>query len=82
MKPKSVTRSKQPARQQGAESEKARKQNTPSPEAIRERAYEIHVDRGGSHGEDLDDWLRAESELEEKLRTEQSAAKISDIAAL
>jgi hypothetical protein len=40
------------------------------------------MERGGSHGEDLDDWLRAERELEEKFRTEQSPAKISDIPAL
>lgn len=30
---------------------------------IRQRAYAIHIDRGGSHGNDLDDWLRAEQEL-------------------
>jgi hypothetical protein len=82
MKPKNVTSSRQPARQRAAESEKDRKQNTPSPEAIRQRAYEIHVERGGSHGQDLDDWLRAEGELEEKLRTEQPAPKISDRPAL
>ena len=82
MKPKSVTSSRQPAQQRAAESEKDRKQNTPSPEAIRQRAYEIHVERGGLHGQNLDDWLRAERELEEKLRTEQPAAKISDIPAL
>jgi len=34
-----------------------------TPEEIAERAYELFMARGGSHGNDLDDWLRAESEL-------------------
>ena len=32
---------------------------------IRQRAFEIHVERGGIHGCDLDDWLQAERELRE-----------------
>jgi hypothetical protein len=32
-------------------------------EAIARRAYEIYLDRGGSHGADLDDWLEAERQL-------------------
>ena len=27
---------------------------------------EIHIERGGIHGCDLDDWLQAERELQEK----------------
>jgi hypothetical protein len=38
----------------------------PSPAEIRQRAFEIHIERGGIHGCDLDDWLQAESELQEK----------------
>ena len=34
-----------------------------TPEEIAERAYELYMARGGAHGNDLDDWLRAESEL-------------------
>jgi hypothetical protein len=30
------------------------------------RAYCIHVERGGRHGCDLDDWLQAERELTEE----------------
>jgi hypothetical protein len=30
---------------------------------IARRAYELYVARGGQHGSDLDDWLRAEREL-------------------
>jgi hypothetical protein len=38
----------------------------PSLAEIRERAFEIHIERGGIHGCDLDDWLQAERELQEK----------------
>jgi Protein of unknown function (DUF2934) len=47
----------------------AKEQSTtkaPTAEEIRKRAFEIHVERGGIHGCDLDDWLRAERELREK----------------
>jgi Protein of unknown function (DUF2934) len=30
---------------------------------IRRRAYELYVERGGELGRDIEDWLRAESEL-------------------
>jgi hypothetical protein len=40
--------------------------NAPTPEEIRKRAFEIHIERGGIHGCDLDDWMRAERELQEK----------------
>ncbi|HKV55518.1 MAG TPA: DUF2934 domain-containing protein [Candidatus Binataceae bacterium] len=32
-------------------------------EQVRMRAYEIFLARGGAHGHDLADWLRAEMEL-------------------
>jgi hypothetical protein len=35
-----------------------------SHEQIRRRAYEIYLERGGFPGNELDDWLRAERELE------------------
>jgi hypothetical protein len=35
---------------------------------IRQRAFEIHMERGGTHGCDLDDWLRRRNaSLREKL---------------
>ena len=40
--------------------------NGPSRTEIRQRAFEIHIERGGIHGCDLDDWLQAEHELKEK----------------
>lgn len=38
--------------------------HTPSHEEIRLRAYEIYVERGGLPGNELDDWLQAERELD------------------
>ncbi len=40
--------------------------NAPAPEEIRQRAYEIHIERGGFYGCDLDDLLQAERELRER----------------
>jgi hypothetical protein len=40
--------------------------NGPSHTEIRQRAFEIHVERGGIHGCDLEDWMQAERELLEK----------------
>jgi hypothetical protein len=40
--------------------------NGPTPAEIRQRAFEIHIERGGIHGCDLDDYLQAEGELQEK----------------
>ena len=39
----------------------------PSDEEVRRRAFEIHVERGGIRGYDLDDWLEAEKELTQQL---------------
>jgi len=47
----------------------------PSKEEIRERAYEIHVERGGIYGYDFDDWLQAERELYEKYRNYEKDSK-------
>jgi hypothetical protein len=43
-----------------------RVQNGPTLAEIRQRAFEIHIERGGIHGCDLDDWRQAERELQEK----------------
>ena len=32
-------------------------------EKIAQRAYELYMSRGGEHGSDMDDWLRAEREV-------------------
>jgi Protein of unknown function (DUF2934) len=38
--------------------------NSARDEEIRRRAYEIYLERGEQPGSDLEDWLRAERELE------------------
>jgi Protein of unknown function (DUF2934) len=38
-----------------------------SRDEIAHRAYEFYLARGSEHGRDLDDWLRAERELQPKL---------------
>jgi hypothetical protein len=49
------------------------KKNGPSPAEIRKRAFEIHIERGGIHGCDLNDWLEAERELQQKHENEVHA---------
>jgi hypothetical protein len=51
--------------------EKKRSKSAPTPAEIRERAFEIHIERGGIHGCDLDDWLQAERELHEKFKNQE-----------
>ncbi len=38
----------------------------PSKEEVRQRAYELFLERGGEHGSDVGDWLEAERELQER----------------
>ena len=38
----------------------------PTDDDIRARAYEMYLERGGQHGLDFDDWVRAERELRRK----------------
>ena len=35
----------------------------PTSDEIRMRAFQIYLDRGGTHGYDVDDWLQAEREV-------------------
>jgi hypothetical protein len=51
--------------------EKKRSKSAPTPAEIRERAFEIHIERGGIHGCDLDDWLQAERELHEEFKNQE-----------
>jgi len=43
-----------------------------SSEVVAQRAYELFLERGGSHGRDLDDWLHAERELGSTTRTDSN----------
>ena len=47
--------------------------HTPSHEEIRLRAYEIYLERGGFPGNELDDWLQAERELEREAPPSRAA---------
>lgn len=44
----------------------------PNRDEIAQRAYEIYRERGGTHGTDLEDWLRAERELRDAARCKAS----------
>ena len=48
--------------------------NVPNPEEIRQRAYEIHIERGGFHGCDLEDLLQAERELRQKYKIDEKGS--------
>jgi Protein of unknown function (DUF2934) len=41
----------------------------PTVEEIRVRAYQLYLERGGTHGQDLEDWLAAERQLREPRAT-------------
>ncbi len=68
MKSKAAPAGMEDGEHEVAESEKARPQlaNAPSLEEIQQRAYELHLEQGCVCRRDLDDWLLAERELEEK----------------
>lgn len=44
----------------------AQVRDTPSYDEIAEAAYRRYLNRGGSHGMDIDDWVAAEQELRRK----------------
>src|SRR5215469_15545419 len=47
-------------------SESANTESQPNEDEIRHRAYHLYLERGGGHGSDFDDWVRAEKELRKK----------------
>jgi len=57
----------------------------PTFEEIRDRAYQLYIERGADDGQDLDDWLAAEAELmglqeraDEPFRQRSKAATAGD----
>jgi Protein of unknown function (DUF2934) len=51
----------------------------PSIQDITRRAYRLYLERGGQHGSDVDDWVKAEKELsdasaEPQVKTETAQA--------
>ena len=55
-----------PTEKSSLESQAQTVPGAPTHEEIELRAYQIYVERGGTHGQDVDDWLQAERELVEK----------------
>ena len=53
----------------------SKSKSEPSSAEIRQRAFEIYNERGGSDGADLEDWLQAERELQEEYRQMKQARK-------
>ena len=69
MKSKSAAAGVEDSGHEVAESEKTQPfANAPGIDEIRQRAYELHLERGCIHGWDQDDWLQAERELIEKFQ--------------
>jgi hypothetical protein len=68
MKSKAVAAGMGDTKHEAVESEKTQLQlaNAASLEEIRLRAYELHLEKGCAHGQDLEDWLQAEQELAAK----------------
>ncbi|HXY11261.1 MAG TPA: DUF2934 domain-containing protein [Terriglobales bacterium] len=48
---------------------------------IRRRAYELYEQRGGEHGHDVEDWLRAEEEIKE-MQAQSAAVRTTDRSAI
>ena len=56
-----------PTEKSSLESQPQTVPSAPTREEIEFRAYQIYIERGGgAHGQDVEDWLRAEHELVEK----------------
>jgi Protein of unknown function (DUF2934) len=53
----------EPAQADAAATRSTSMGSEPSEEDIRLRAYQRFLERGGTHGQDQDDWIKAEREL-------------------
>jgi hypothetical protein len=54
---------------------KASAARKPTYEQIQARAYEIFLGRGGARGDELQDWLQAESELASRRKSPAKSSK-------
>ena len=52
----------------------------PSGEEIASRAHELYLQRGGEHGKDVEDWVRAERELSEEPVTRPAKTRAAQAA--
>ena len=64
-----------PTEKSSSESQPQTASEAPTREEIELRAYQIYVERGGAHGQDVEDWLQAERELVEKYSKPVQKAK-------
>jgi hypothetical protein len=55
---------------------------TPTQKEIELRAYEIYLQRGGEDGNEFNDWLAAEKELNESLQMETAEPTVPDVMPL
>ena len=55
--------------------EQDRSKSSPTPAEIRERAFEIHIERGGIHRCDLNDWLQADARYRKSSKTKKRNKK-------
>ena len=60
---KRTTRAPRAVKAKGSEVARITTQTVDIQHVIRERAYELYLQRGGQHGFDTEDWLRAEAEV-------------------
>ncbi|PYT74353.1 MAG: hypothetical protein DMG41_34815 [Acidobacteria bacterium] len=51
----------------------------PSGEDIARRAYELYIQRGGDHGKDVEDWVRAERELSDGPRAGPAKTRATQV---
>jgi hypothetical protein len=50
----------------------------PIREVIAARAYEVFLARGGTHGQDVEDWLKAEHELMDRRQSDGMRRRLPD----
>ena len=60
---------------QGGSQAAARK--SPLTEDIERRAYDIYLSRGGADGSDVDDWLQAERQVLEELKSNKASLRVA-----
>ncbi len=54
-------------------------ESRPTHKEIELRAYQIYVDRGGTDGQDVEDWLQAERESLTKQLSEERSRVLSNL---
>jgi hypothetical protein len=68
-----------PREKSSSESQPHTASGAPTREEIAFRAYQIYVERGETHGQDVEDWLQAERESVEKYGRPGQKAKAAAV---